>query len=45
LISDEEGAFEIPLLDIAGTTLRLIVRVPAAGGVLPGLAAFEIPAR
>ena len=45
LTTDEEGTFEVPLVDIPGTTLGLIVRVPAAVGVLPGFAAFEIPAR
>lgn len=45
LTTDERGAFEVPLIDISGTTLRLVIQVPAQGGVLPGFATFEIPAR
>jgi hypothetical protein len=45
LTTDAEGAFEVPLVDIPGTTLRLGIQVPAQGGVLPGFATFEIPAR
>jgi len=45
LTTDEDGAFEFPLVDTPGTTLRLVIQVPAEGGVLPGFAAFEIPAR
>ena len=45
LTTDENGAFEVPLLDISGMTLRLVIRLSAAGNVLPGFAEFEIPAR
>ena len=45
LTTDAEGAFEVPLLVISGTTLSLIIQVPAQVEVLPGFATFDLPAR